>query len=163
MSKQAEKPNQELRVFQEFATRSGLPIVPSSIENREPCEPDILCMFSDYSRTAFELKEICDEDIKEEVSLLRRGKRQEPRVIRGVSPHDLRCFLRRARAKTYKTDFPIELLLYTKEEIILTPDIIIPNIRQVFSAKPHCFTRIWFMGNQDEPCMCVFPYWESPS
>ena len=81
MSDNLQKSRREVSVFQEFAERSGLPIVPNSIEKREPPEPDILCEVTGKGHVAFEIKEMCDEPIAKVVSALQKTKDDEPRFL----------------------------------------------------------------------------------
>ena len=57
------KANREMQVFLEFLQKSELPIERDSVENRMPPEPDILCRHKEQSFIAFELVELCDEEI----------------------------------------------------------------------------------------------------
>ena len=157
MSVNGKKSQREPAMFQEFAKRSSLPIVPNSIENRDSPEPDMLCKISGEGPVAFELKEICSSNIAKVVSYLQSGHDQEPKYIRGDSSDDLRAFLEKVRDKKYKSDFRIELLFYADGRDGFPPDVIIPTIQSVFDAKPHCFTRVWFMGGPDDTCECAFP------
>ena len=60
MSHELRKAQLELEIFQEFAERSGLPIVPDSIQNSRPPAPDIFCRFGNGGGVAFELKQLCE-------------------------------------------------------------------------------------------------------
>jgi len=51
--------NRELEAFRFFVEKTALAIIPDSIEERRPPEPDILCRLADGSDVAFELVEIC--------------------------------------------------------------------------------------------------------
>lgn len=155
-----QKSAREVSVFQEFAERSGLPIVPNSIGKREPPEPDILCQVTDKGHVAFEIKEMCDEPIAKVVSDLRKTNDDEPKFLRlGYAVQDIAI---KTRNKKYRTNYPVELLLYTDGRIVLPPDVIIPEIRLFFENDRHLFRRVWFMGQPGETCECVYQAPENP-
>ena len=61
------KAAREMRVFEDFINRSGLPIDRQSIKKCDPPEPDLLCKVSgEY--VAFELAEVCSPEIPREIS-----------------------------------------------------------------------------------------------
>ena len=104
MVDKTEKQQREFRVLQEFIERSGLTIVPDSIENRNPPEPDMLCEILNEGFFAFELKEVCDETVAKTVSDLARSQSEECPYLRlGFS---LDQFMRRARQNSTKAPFP---------------------------------------------------------
>jgi hypothetical protein len=49
----------EVRAFQDFVAQARLPVVPESVQKRDPPEPDILCRLKNGEQLAFELVEIC--------------------------------------------------------------------------------------------------------
>ena len=57
------KAENELSVFRKFVRACSLSIIPESIENRFPPEPDILCKLTDGCTLAFELVEIIDSSL----------------------------------------------------------------------------------------------------
>ena len=65
MNAEEEKATRERLVFRTFLKESGLQISPKSIESRKLPEPDILCVHENDGTLAFELVEICAEDIAE--------------------------------------------------------------------------------------------------
>ena len=50
---------EEVRAFTDFVAETGMAVVPSSIQKRNPPEPDILCQLADGTHVAFELTEVC--------------------------------------------------------------------------------------------------------
>ena len=150
----SEKQKRELRVFQEFIERSGLAIVSGSIESRNPPEPDMLCNVIGEDCIAFELKEVCDEVIAKETSDFRRGKSEElPYMRLGFSLDDL---MRYARNKEYLSNHPMELIFYISGRTVYRSSEVIPKIRLYFDNDGHHFRRVWFMGEPDDTCECVF-------
>ena len=149
----SEKQQRELRVFQEFIERSGLAIVSGSIESRNSPEPDMLCNVIGEDCIAFELKEVCDPRLAEVVSKLSRGKSKKLEAFRfGFSLDD---FMRRARAKKYTSDYPMELIFYTSGRTLFPSDQIVPKVRLYFDNDCHKFRRVWFLGEPNDTCECV--------
>ena len=68
MVESSEKKKIELIVFREFIERSGLAIVPETLENRNPPEPYILCKVIGEDHVSYELKEVCDPVVAKETS-----------------------------------------------------------------------------------------------
>ena len=155
MSNEFEKSKLELKIFREFAERSGLPIVPDSIEKRFPPEPDLLCHFNDGESVAFELKELCSETLAPEISYLLKSGDQEPKYIRDSNPEDY--ILKKALETQYVTKYPKEILFYTDGRIGTPPDVLIFKMQDICSSISHEFRRVWFMGCSNEPCKCVYP------
>lgn len=75
------KASREMHVFLEFIEKSGLPIERDSVENRPPPEPDILCMHKEEGFIAFELGELCNEEIAETIAKDIRSGNTEPRFM----------------------------------------------------------------------------------
>lgn len=62
--KDAEKAARERAIFHEFIKKKpGLRINPENVESRGQREPDILCFQENEGNVAFELVEICAQDI----------------------------------------------------------------------------------------------------
>jgi hypothetical protein len=53
--------NSELAIFRRFLEATQLPVLTSSLQKRQPPEPDILCEIIDSGFVAFELVEVVDE------------------------------------------------------------------------------------------------------
>jgi hypothetical protein len=58
--------------------------------------------------------------------------------------------------KTYKTNHPIELLVYSDGRLITPDDVIIPTITPIFESYNGPYRRAWFMG---EDTICLI--WEA--
>ena len=149
-----EKLQRELKVFNEFIERSKLPIDLNSVQKRNSPEPDMLCNLGSEGLVAFELKEICDETVAKTVShLLKTGNQESVGILPG---NPVPRILTKIRTRYYKTEHPIELLLYTAGRIVLPPDVLIPMIQSELSHRPDPrFQRVWFMGESGETCECV--------
>ena len=86
---------------------------------------------------------------------LSRNKSEEPVFIRtGFSLDD---FMRRTREKKYTTDHPMELIFCTAGRTIYCSNEVVPAIRRNCDNDRHQFRRVWFMGEGDDTCKCVFP------
>ena len=71
MSDDEKKAARERKVFEDFISRSGLPIDRQSIRKCDPPEPDILCKVSgEY--VGFELAEVCSQEIPRAISHIPR-------------------------------------------------------------------------------------------
>ena len=156
MSNEAKKSKVELDVFQEFTERSGLNIIPNSIEKRNPPEPDILCRISDGETVAFELKGIRSEVLEKLVSDSLKSGGQDKLFCRGGEDAE-EDKIKEAFEKHYVTEHPIELLFYTYGTSFTFLDNVIVTIQCCCRDSDHDFRRVWFMGRPDEPCKCVFP------
>jgi hypothetical protein len=64
------KQERERHVFQKFIRTSKLPIFPESVESRLHPEPDILCLDAEEGHIAFELTEICAEELARKLSAI---------------------------------------------------------------------------------------------
>ena len=50
----------------------------------------------------------------------------------------------------------MELIFHTSGRTLYLSDQIIPKIQLYFVNDRHKFRRVWFMGDKDETCECVF-------
>ena len=166
MSDDTQKERTELAVFQDFVKRSGRNAI--KIENRKSPEPDILCKFRDEGFIAIELKELCEPHIAKVTSDFQRGKIDPKEAVYlrlgpgedkdGKKTGGICKILEDTLEKKYRSDHPIELLFYTRSRhgVLPSKDQIVPCIRYVYSNRRHGFRRVWFMGELDETCECVF-------
>lgn len=152
---EGQKSIRELTAFQEFAERSHLAIVCVSIEKRKEPEPDILCHVSGEGYVAFELKELCDPKIAKQISYKIKMKSDKAPAVWAADPTE--GILRSALDRKYKSDYPMELILYKGSRVVTPADVAISVMRRVLEDASHKFRRVWFMGLPDETCECVFP------
>jgi hypothetical protein len=154
MNTEAAKAERERLVFKSFIKtktfieKSGLQINPRTVESCKPPKPDIVCYCQKKEdKVAFELVEICAEDIARSTSAIDK----EVIYIRSRNPS--RDVLRKKLKKRYQIEFPIELLCYTGRTI--SPDIVILEaIRPIIDMDNGQFRRIWLLGDQ---CHLVWP------
>jgi len=143
MNADAEKAARERRVFQAFIQEAALPIYPESVQSRCPPEPDILCCHRLEGWVAFELAEICDSDIARRIQARHRN---EAEFIRGSDP-SLRI-LKDKLKKTYKTEYPVELLCYTAGRVISPDAVILEGIRRATDMNKGQFRRFWLVADR---------------
>ena len=87
MSHSDDKASRELRVFHDFAHRCGLSIVPGSIENREPPQPDIYCEIEGEGPMAFELTEFVADSFAKEIDYVSKHPEDSGKtLVRGEKP-----------------------------------------------------------------------------
>ena len=153
MGTETEKSRREMRVFQAFVERSGLPVVAGSAESRSPPEPDILCEVDGQGRVAFELKENCAPE------LARVGAASEKAEVGGVVytrvVDPTRRIARKAKTRSYEGGHPVELLVYADGRVVTTPQVSMEHLRNVFGPGRHPYRRVWFMAFHDDVCECV--------
>ena len=147
------KAARERKVFEDFISRSGLPIDRQSIRKCDPPEPDILCKVSgEY--VAFELAEVCSPEIPRAISHIPRTGGVS-NFIRSGDPVSEIARKKIKKSKNYRTDYPIELLFYTDGRVVQAPDMSIPSIQDSFNSDTGRFRRVWFMGQPNETYECV--------
>jgi hypothetical protein len=118
-----DKQQHEINVFQEFALRAALNIDPTSVQSREPPEPDIWCIGSGGGQY-FELGRLLDNEMQRmKVHMLRNA----PNPVSG-SDYDVRLpereMLKQKIAKRYQTDGqPLDLVLYYDNDNWLVGDV----------------------------------------
>lgn len=150
MNAEEKKAMRERLVFQTFIEESGLRVRPKSIiESRKPPEPDILCVHENDGTLAFELVEICAEDIARKVSAIGR---EEFGFVRSADPSlDV---LRKKLQKNYRTEYPVDLLCYTSGRVVSPDAVILATIRPLIETISRKFRRIWLLGDR---CHLVWP------
>ncbi len=149
MNAEKEKAMRERLVFQTFVKESGLPINSESVESRKPPEPDILCLHKNDGKLAFELVEICAEDIARKISAI---DKEEFGFVRSADPS--RDVLRKKLKKNYRTEYPIDLLCYTSGRTISPDAVIIAAVRPLIETNIGEFRRVWLLGDR---CHLVWP------
>jgi hypothetical protein len=132
----------EVEVLRLFVAAAGLPIDATSIEKRDPPEPDIRCRDAVSGPVAFELVEQCDPTLAKAIAT------RSTEYIRTSDPsaHIMSKKLRR----NYETTLPIELLCYTNGRIITPDDVIIPTVTPYLRSWRHVFRRAWLFGHRGE-------------
>src|SRR5664280_1879534 len=63
-----DKAERERKIFARYALAARSDIDPATIESREPPEPDIRCSTTDGTPLAFELVELCPEEVAKMVA-----------------------------------------------------------------------------------------------
>jgi hypothetical protein len=146
----AQKAARELNIFREFIKMSGLPIDPATVENREPPEPDILCIIQGDGPVAFELVELCNPELAKDIGdQLKRGTQSKFLMLDDPS----RVAFLSKLGKSYRTNAPFELVCYTGRTAVPS-DLSLITLRDL--ADDHGiapFRRVWFLG--EETCEIV--------
>lgn len=130
----------EIKVFLRFLQAVDLPIAASSIEKRDPPEPDLRCVHATDGPIAFELVELCDPNLAKARAALSQA------YIRTSDP-SARIISKKLRRK-YTTNLPIELLCYTNGRIITPDNVIIPIVAPYLQSCRHTFRRAWLLGRK---------------
>ena len=153
------KAERELKVFEEFRKRSGLPIDPESVKNREPPEPDIYCEIEGCGSVAFELSSLINQRLAKTNSEQTKLDTPEPVYLRLDSREAIRCICRKKREKSYSTPHPIELVLYESMRPAPPANFVIQCIRDGFQNGSELgpFRGVWYMGAGGEPCKRILP------
>ena len=163
--------NSELAIFRLLVEAARLPVVPSSVQKRQPPEPDVLCEISGLGVVAFELVEIVDQgfagmvngQVRVELALHRAVGQaelaQRSRLIERFG--DALIYVRyldprvRRRERTipalfrYLLDLPLGVEGDNEAEWVLVDlgDVIVhvmlPRIREYYAIE-----RLWTVGDQ---------------
>lgn len=145
---EAEKQMRERLVFQKFMMACDLTIDPNGIESRSPPEPDILYTSLNGEKIAFELTEMCSEEIAEAISKdLRKDLRSEDFTYVRTSDPSVRILTDKL-SKTYASEYPIELLCYTNGRTVSPDSFVIERVRYLLRLDKGQFRRIWFWGKE---------------
>jgi hypothetical protein len=133
-----------------FIEKSGSQIISETVESPEPPEPDIVCFCQKKEgKVAFELVELCAEDIARAISAISKGGLI---YIRTEDPS--RDVLRAKLKERYQTKSPVELLCYKAGRTVSPDTVILEEIRPIIDMDNGQFERIWLLGDQ---CHLVWP------
>lgn len=109
---------EEFRVFEEFLEYAKLPVIPSTIENRSPPAPDILCRLTSGECVAFELGELSDQKFRKGGSAMMQFRELLQRLFREL-PHEVRAVIQiRYTACRIDVSFTPEISLRRHEAAI---------------------------------------------
>lgn len=130
--------------FAEFAAREGLYVRPGSAVNRLPPEPDILCEVEGEGFVAFELVEIVDSTLAENISVA--AHKGVPAAGAWVGDTTWERLRKKLDAK-YETPHPIELVMWANP-FITPPDVWRPTFEPRLNATraDSRFRRIWVVN-----------------
>jgi hypothetical protein len=151
-TKQLFKGTDEKRLFQLFLIERNLSFAPEQIESRQPPEPDIV-YFGDNETVAFELVENCGAEVAHNIALLAKGGGSG--IINTSDPTV--SVIRSKLAKSYQSEYPVELLCYANGRIATPNDMAIKRMsREIKSAKLNPFRRVWYFGKQSK----IYTVWK---
>lgn len=140
MTTEHSKGEKEIEIFQRFLGAAVLPVENSTVEKRNPPEPDILYSHNTIGEISFELVEMCDPRLAKSIA------KQSTDYLRTSDPSS--NIISKKLRKKYKTDAPIELLCYTNGRIITPDDVILPTIKPYLQSWRHTFRRAWLLGRK---------------
>jgi hypothetical protein len=139
-----DKRERERKIFARFALAARPDIDLATIESRDPSQPDIRCSTLGGTPLAFELVELCPEEVAKMVD----GDVKRGGGVSFVWADDpTRRILKHKLAKTYTCDVPIDLLCYADGFLVTPDDIALDVIRATVDAEgPGPFRQIWLHG-----------------
>ncbi len=146
-NREGEKAARELDVFLAFtalAAAEGFRVRPGSAVSRPPPEPDVLCELEGEGLVAFELVEIIDSALAENISVAIR--KNVPADGAWVGDTTMERITGKTE-KTYSTPHPMELVAWA-DPFITPPDVWRPTYEPSLRAL-HClsrFRRIWVVN-----------------
>jgi hypothetical protein len=142
----------EREVFSLFAKTMDWLVDDDLIQTRPEPEPDILYDGA-YGKIAFELVENCAPDLAENRAFLKNGNGET--LINTSDPTINR--IRSKLKKSYETEFPVELLIYTNGRVATPNNMAVERIKSEIEFARQCpFRRAWYFGKQNE----IFMVWE---
>lgn len=115
----------------------------TSIESRNPPEPDLLCTHSSRGTIAFELVAITDPLIAQ----VSAGNGTSSDGSYWTSDPTERI-IRKKLSRKYTTLHSMELLVYNDLLVITPEESIVETVVAWLNAKDHPFTRAWFCGER---------------
>lgn len=160
---ESDKAKIELKVFHEFTKMCCLEIDEDSIEKSGlPSFPDITCRVANEGEVAFELVELCNNDIALATSdkAIKKFHDNQPSgseaaILTRTSDNSVEI-IRNKLNKKYKTAMPIELICYLAGSSVTPDDVIIASISPWFDAKEGPFRRAWLLS--EKRLYVVWPY-----
>jgi hypothetical protein len=147
MATEQRKAEIEIAIFREFVNQTGLAIEPKSTIKCSPPEPDILCLHEEEGYVAFELMEICDSGLAKAIA-----KEGEGSFLWTSDPTPK--VLKKKLSRQYRTNYPVELLLYTNGRVVTPDNVIIPTIKRMIGRSENQFRRVWFLGRKGVHLVC---------
>jgi hypothetical protein len=135
-----EKNRNERAALERFLDATKLAIERSSIRKLTGnSQPDFQCHDTAGHEQAFEVTEICAEEVAELVA------RPEIGSVWTADPTER--IVRSKMHKRYETALPIDLVCYWGARTVSTDDMILPTIQNVVnSVSEHPFRHIWYHG-----------------
>ena len=142
MASDDEKNRNERAALERFLDASKLLIERSSIRMLAGnSQPDFACHDTAGHEQAFEMTDICAEEVAE------LAARPEIGSVRTADPTER--IVRNKMHKKYETTLPIDLVCYWDARTMSTDDMILPTIKSVVnSVSEHPFRHIWFHGEE---------------
>jgi hypothetical protein len=142
------KATAEQGVFRAFGELLGESHLWSSVESRDPPEPDLLCGHESRGLVAFELVSITDPLIAE----VNAGVRRFGESAFYTSDPSERIIRKKLKFR-YESAHPMELLVYNDLLVVTPDDVIVQTILPWIGSLPHPFHKVWFMGEHHACCI----------
>jgi hypothetical protein len=106
--------------------------------------PDFHCLDANGSEVAFEVTEICSEELAHLIALAKSGQSDFT-----YTSDPTEAILRDKLRKSYATQVPIELVCYWGGRTVSTDDMIIPTIEATLAdARVNPFRAVWYVGEK---------------
>jgi hypothetical protein len=137
-----QKNRTERAALERLLDAAKLPIERSSIRKLTGnSQPDFACYDTVGHERAFEMTEICAEEVAELVA--------RPEIGSAWSADPTERVVRNKMRKKYETELPIDLVCYWGGRTVSTDDMILPTIEHVVnSVSEHPFSHIWYLGEE---------------
>lgn len=146
MGTDTSKSANERSVLEYLIGERNLPINRSSIAKLLGDRmPDFRATTLDGELVAFEITEICAQEV---ARLISEAKRGETFAIHTADPTSY--ILTSKLSKRYAIDYPIELVCFWGGRTISTDDMIVPTMQCILeSALANPFRRVWYVGEEE--------------
>jgi hypothetical protein len=137
-----EKNRSERAALERFLDAAKLPIVRASIRKLAGnCQPDFACHDTAGHEQAFEITEICAEEVAELVA--------RPEIGSVWTSDPTERIVRNKMHKKYETEIPVDLVCYWGARTVSTDDMILPTIESVInSVSENPFRHVWYHGEE---------------
>ena len=136
----------EMDAFNGFVSASGLKVDPGTAKNEKPPLPDISCKIDD-APYFFELGEVTDEELAEQVGISKRTQADGDGGFFGEEKPLLRMVSKKAESTTYSTGgVPLDLVLHYDKQYPFDPAYYLERYEADIAAAmtPNGpFSRIW--------------------
>ena len=141
---ESDKGKIEVAIFEEFASRAELDIVPGSLKKELPPYPDLSYKIAGEGKLWIELTEACAPEFKQAINNPPDDGSSVAVWGGDVSVETIRKKIR----KRYDVKEPVDLLLYTNGATAMTDGILKAFIEPVLRKGTGRFRHVWLMGDQ---------------
>ena len=128
----------EIPIFLEFAAAANLLIDAQSVEKRMPPDPDIRCRLSTGELVAYELVEICDQNIAKDKINGSYIRTSDPSVE----------IVKKKLKKSYPPQLPVELLCYKNGRVVSPDGYIAELLSPILSGSQFQYRKVWLFSSR---------------